>query len=204
MLVDFLSSRTHSLFFSSLPVLSISCLITVLLFSSIRATSCEEVSFLATKNTSTINTWYITLYSHRWWEDQVLAGHWRLTPAWRPPAAIALASPPGVHPQPHSGWPNLGAHWFRPSTLGASAFPGARWHTSQHEATGKWTGELCVSVQFTLECHSCLWLFACISSLQSHKTSCSALKMFCLLALDASVWSTAEEEDLWDHLQRNH
>lgn len=89
---------------------------------------------------------------------QVLAGHWGLTPAWRSPAAVALASPPGVHPQPHGGWPDLGAHWSRPSTLRASAFLGARGHTSQHEATGKFplsvyifTFELFPRIQNTLQ-----------------------------------------------------
>jgi len=82
----------------------------------------------------------MTLVSLRRREAQVLAGHWWLPPAWRPPAAIALASPPGVHPQPHGGWPDLGAHRPRPPALWAPAFPGARWHTTQHEATGKYTG----------------------------------------------------------------
>lgn len=75
--------------------------------------------------------------SFRWWEVQVLAGHQRLASAGRPPAAAALASPPGVHTQPHGGRPDLGPDRPRPGALRASPHAGARWHPSQHEAAGE-------------------------------------------------------------------
>lgn len=76
------------------------------------------------------------IYFLSWWEAPVWFGHWGLTSAWRPPAATPMAGPPGVHTQPHSGWPDLGSNWSSPAALWAPALPGAGWHPSQHEATG--------------------------------------------------------------------
>lgn len=71
-------------------------------------------------------------------EAQVEAGRRGLAAARGPPAAAALAGPPGVHAQPHGGRPDLGADRPRATPLGAPALPGARRHPSQHEATGEW------------------------------------------------------------------
>lgn len=131
-------------------------------------------------------------------DGQVAAGRRGLAAARGPPAAAALASPPGVHAQPHSGWPDLGADWPRPAPLGAPALLGARRHPSQHEAAGEWfcsawERDPLIKIRRGKKAKTIGWKAA----LRAHTPRS-------LAALDALVWSAAEEKDLWDTLQGNH
>ena len=68
--------------------------------------------------------------------DPGAAGQWGLPSEWGPPAAAPLAGPPGVHPQPCGGGPDLGRHRPHPATLRPPPLLGAGRHTPQHETTG--------------------------------------------------------------------
>lgn len=97
-----------------------------------------------------------TFILHRWWGLQVLAKDWRLTSAWRSPAATAMASTPGVHTQSHSGGPDLGSDRSCPSTLGSSTDFGVGGHPSYHEASGAWIYTV-VRLTGLLEYWNCLF-----------------------------------------------
>lgn len=101
------------------------------------AVSLNVVTTIRRALLNSIRILLVLLFVLRRREAQVAAGRRGLAAARGPPAAATLASPPGVHTQPHGGRPDLGADRTRPAPLGAPPHPGARRHPAQHEAAGE-------------------------------------------------------------------